>query len=117
MVAQVDALSGVVVEQADRRDASWRIHPAVAGRHARRDAARGDEVALAEVGWDVALELIGGIAVAVADDDLVAGEQRGTAAVGAFEARVLADLEHLGEDEVSRARRMVAGHHAGDASA
>ncbi len=75
----------------------------------RGDAACGDELTRPQVRGDRALELVGGVAVPVGHDDLVAREQGGPTAVGALDLGVLADAADGGEHEVADLR-----DHAGD---
>jgi hypothetical protein len=67
-------------------------------RDHRGDTTGGREVARAEIGGHLGFELVRRVAVAVADDDLVALEEHRAAAVGLFDPAVLTDPLDASED-------------------
>jgi hypothetical protein len=77
----------------------------VTGQHAGRYATRSDHMAVSQIPRNFGLELVGGIAVAIRQHNLVPWEQPCAAASGQFQMPVLAELVDSGEDQVSRTRR------------
>jgi hypothetical protein len=92
-------------EQADGLKLRRRPDIRVPRDHVRRHAARGDKSARSHVSRHLGLVLVGRIAVAVGDDDLVAREQGRASAVRAFDAPVLSDCADARENHVTRTRR------------
>ena len=69
-----------------------------------RDAAGGDQVAGTEIFGHVGLELVGRVAVTVADNEFVSDVQLGTTATGQFDSGVLSDRFDTGQDQVASQR-------------
>ena len=99
---QVHRHAGGVAEQADGLDLGGRADQTTALHRPGSDAAGSDEVAGSQIVGHDAFELIGGVAVAVTDDDLVADEQAGFSAAGQLDARVLAFAHHPREHQIAR---------------
>jgi hypothetical protein len=67
----------------------------------RRDTARGYQVTRAQIVADQRLELIGCIAVSVADDYFVADKQKCFSAIGPLNAALFANFVYPGENKIS----------------
>ena len=108
-VADVQPAPGCVADQAEGRDPRRHRHPVVAGQLVRGDASAGHELAGPEIVAEHRLELVGSVAIAVADHDLVTGEEMRPPTVGQLDAAVLAERLDTGEHEVSRRGAQRAG--------
>ena len=91
-------------EQAQRLKTSGHVDARVLLEHLRGEATAGDEVGRGERVGHVREELVGGVAVAVGDEDLAAGEEHLATGDGALETGVLADLDDPREDDVTGTR-------------
>jgi hypothetical protein len=86
----------------------------VAAELPRRHPAGGDQLAGGEVVGHLGLELVGGVAVAVADDDLVARKEKRPPAVPELEPLVLSELVHSGQHEIAGPGPQLAGQKPAD---
>jgi hypothetical protein len=75
---------------------------------ARRNSAAGGEVAGIKILWDDRFELIGRVARAVSNDDLVARIEPAAAPLGGFEPSVQAERFNPSKEEIAGAGRAVA---------
>jgi hypothetical protein len=62
-------------------------------------------MAVLQINGNLGLELVGGIAVAIHEHDLVSRKQPCPAASGQFQMLVLSELVDSSEDKVARSRR------------
>ena len=99
----------LVADHADRLDLCGGADAGVLLEHTGGQTAGGREMGGAEVRGDHREELVGGVAAAVGDDDLVAGEEDLAAGDGALQTLVVADLRHPGEQHLAGLRDVLAG--------
>ena len=101
VIGQVHGLAPAIADRAEDGDFGGRLHVVVLDPHQSGDAAGRDQIGRPEPGRAVGLELVRRIARAAGHQDLVAGEQKSTAAVRALDALVLTDPLDARDDQVA----------------